>query len=413
MKKLKKLIVIDSSYSYEAIVSRDLQSSVLCRDLNGYFSHVWSVHPFASLVTSCEWVDRYGKPVFYQLSCRHTFIEGKVGRYNFLKIIGGLNFALSQISIFFLLLKIIRNEGVDVIRAGSPLYVGLFSWGLSRLGGIPFVVRVGGNHDRIYADTGKMQEPRLFGFRFIEKLVERFIFKRADLVAGANQDNLDFAIDNGASPEKSTIFRYGNLIDARHFIPPEERNRTVDGYDSVFLDKQFILYVGRLEPVKRPQDVLILLSKLITLKFDICAVLVGEGRLDGDLKNLARSLNIADRVYFMGNRDQGWLSSVLPLCSVFVSPHTGRALTEAALAGAPVVAYDIDWQGELIISGKTGELVSFGDVDSLTDSAVKIISNQAYASEIRLNLRDFALKIMDPDLLNKHEVDSYDLLLSG
>ena len=37
-----KLLVIDTSYSYEKIVKLGLQSSVLCRDLDGYFEHVWT-----------------------------------------------------------------------------------------------------------------------------------------------------------------------------------------------------------------------------------------------------------------------------------------------------------------------------------------------------------------------------------
>lgn len=412
MAKIKKLLVIDSSYSYEAIVDRGIQSSVTCRDLNGYFAHVWSVHPFATLVTSKKWSNRYGLPVFYKINSQHTFIEGKIGRYNFLKYISVLNFLISQLSIFIILLRLINNEKITVIRAGSPLYVGLFSWALSKISCIPFIVRVGGNHDKIYADTKTVQESRLFKFRYIEKRVENFIFKRADLIAGANQDNLNFAINNGAPPEKSTIFRYGNLIDSRHFIAPKDRDYKNLSFDEPFLNKQFILYVGRLEPVKRPQDVLLLLSNLLERKIDINAVMVGEGRLLDDMVNLAKSLNIVERVYFTGNRDQIWLSSILPLCTLFISPHTGRALTEAALAGAPVVAYDVDWQGELIINGKTGELVSFGNVDDLTDSSLKIISNPEYSNKIRKNLRNFALETMDPDLLNKHEINSFNSIIN-
>lgn len=413
MIKSKKLLVIDSSYSYEAIVEREMQSSVTCRDLNGYFTHVWSVHPFASLVTSEKWSCIYGLPVHYELNSKHTFIEGKIGRYKFLKYASFLNFALSQILIFIELFRLIKSEKIDVIRAGSPLYVGLFSYGLSKLSGIPFVVRVGGNHDKIYADTKKMQEYRLFRFRYIEKLVEKFIFKRADLIAGANEDNLNFAISNGAPASKSTIFRYGNLIDNRHFLEPTDRDLKSLNLNESFLNKNFLLYIGRLEPVKRPQDVLKLLSNLHNLGIEINAILVGEGRLLEDLVNLSKSLNIQDRVFFMGNRDQGWLSSILPLCTLFVSPHTGRALTEAALAGAPVVAYDVDWQRELIISGYTGELVPFGNVEYLTNAALKIIKDKNYSDRIRLNLRHLALKMMNPILLNAHEIKSYDMLLKN
>ena len=48
---------------------------------------------------------------------------------------------------------------------------------------------------------------------------------RADLVAGANRDNLDYAVRNGARKERSALFRYGNLIDPVHFADPADRER--------------------------------------------------------------------------------------------------------------------------------------------------------------------------------------------
>jgi len=50
MKIKNRLIVIDSSFSYLAIKTRKLEHSITCRDLDGFFDHVWSVHPFASLL---------------------------------------------------------------------------------------------------------------------------------------------------------------------------------------------------------------------------------------------------------------------------------------------------------------------------------------------------------------------------
>jgi glycosyltransferase involved in cell wall biosynthesis len=407
---MKKILVIDSSYSYEAIIKRGIQHSVTCRDLNGYFNHVWSVHPFATLVTSDSWCNRFGTPVYYEINATHTFIEGKIGRYKFLKSLSALNFIISQIALLSTMCTLIKNEKISIIRAGSPLYVGLFSWVLSRLTGIPFIVRVGGNHDKIYSDTKKMQEYRLFRFRFVEKIVERFIFKHADLIAGANQDNLNFALLNGAPMNKTTIFRYGNLIDEKHFLAPNRRH-FIHSKDDTFLNKKFILYVGRLETVKRPSDVILLLSNLLNSNFDINAVLVGEGQLTEYLKNYAKSIGVESKVYFIGNRDQNWLSGIFPLCSAFISPHTGRALVEAALAGAPVVAYDVDWQREIIIPEITGELVPFGDISQLTASSIKILSDLDYSKKIGVNLREFALKMMDPVSLNAHEQKQYELLL--
>ncbi|MFZ1738876.1 hypothetical protein, partial [Sphingorhabdus sp.] len=73
------LLVLDASYTLEMIKERGMEKSVTCRDLDGFFRDVWSVHPFASLLTSESWSPRFGKPVWHDMGPRHTFIEGKVG----------------------------------------------------------------------------------------------------------------------------------------------------------------------------------------------------------------------------------------------------------------------------------------------------------------------------------------------
>ena len=48
---MPKLLVLDTSFTFEAIRQRKLEHSVTCRDLDGFFTHVWTVHPFATLLT--------------------------------------------------------------------------------------------------------------------------------------------------------------------------------------------------------------------------------------------------------------------------------------------------------------------------------------------------------------------------
>ena len=106
----RKLLVIDTSYSYEAIEKRELKSSVICRDLDGYFEHVWSVHPFATLVTSKEHSPEYGRPIVYSINKKHTFVEGKIGISPIIKKIPIINFLLSQIDVFLFLICLIPEK---------------------------------------------------------------------------------------------------------------------------------------------------------------------------------------------------------------------------------------------------------------------------------------------------------------
>lgn len=409
---VRRLLVLDSSYALEAIRARGLEDSVTCRDLDGFFEHVWTVHPFATLVTSEVWASRYGRPELHPLASAHTFIEGKVGRFSTLRWLPALNFLIGQIGVFFSLVRLIRKERISVIRAGDILYLGLFGWALSRLCGIPLVVRVGGNNDKVYETTGQPMQRRLFFTRKIEKIVERFVLARADLVAGANQDNLNFALSNGARPEFSTLFRYGNLIDRRHFSEPVERadGRALLGGMGVE-PHRFLLYIGRLESVKHPDDVVRVLAEVRKRGHDVKAILAGDGQSRVTLAELAHELGVEDLVVFCGNRDQEWLAQIIPLAAAVVSPHTGRALSEAALGAAPIVAYDIDWQGELIEMGVTGELVPHLAWQKMADAVERFLTDPAYARAMGDSVRQRALEMLDPTSLNQHERDQYTALL--
>jgi glycosyltransferase involved in cell wall biosynthesis len=410
----RKLLVLNASLPLEAIRERKLEVTVTNTDLNGFFEHVWTVHPFATLVTSNDGKSKYGSSEVHAFAQRHTFIEGKVGRFSFLKWVEPLNFIISQIDVFFSLVRLIRKEKISVIDAWTPLYPGLLAFGMSRLCGIPFVIRVVANHDKIYETTGQPAEKRLWFSRKIEKIVERFIFQRASLVAAVNQDNLDFALANGANPETSTLFRYGNMIDKRHFSEPSERP---DG--SALLRElgvephRFLLYTGRLESVKHPDDIVRVLAKVRGLGHDVKAILAGDGSLLETLTEQAQELGVENDIVFSGNKDQSWLISVIPLAAVVLSPHTGRALLEVALGEVPIVAYDVDWQSELIETGVTGELVPHQAWEEMADAADRFLANPEYARAMGKAVRGCAAEMMNLAKLNQHERNTYTKLLSN
>ena len=407
------LLVIDTTNTLELIRARSTEDSVTCRDLDGFFRHVWSVHPVASLTTSEAWAPVFGRPQHYSLNGRHTFVEGKIGRFSKLRPLFALNFLFAQLGLIWWLLRLIRRERIAVIRAGDPLYTGLVSWALARLSGIPFVVRVGGNHDKFYEETGQPMMPRLFRRRSVEKVVERFVFRRADLVAGANQDNLNFALANGAVPDRATVFRYGNLIDRRHFVEPERREGGAEACARLGVEPgRFLLYIGRLEPVKRPQDVVRVLGEMHDRGHKLKALILGDGTMKAEMIALGDELGVGTDLIFAGSVDQGILAQLTPQCAAVVSPHTGRALSEAALGGAPIAAYDIDWQGELIRSQETGELVPYGDASALADATARFVADNSYARRMGQAARAAALNMLEPDMLDEHERSMYRKLIA-
>lgn len=408
------LLVLDASYTLEMVRERGLENSVLCRDLDGMFRHVWSVHPFASLLTSDSWAPRYGKPDRHELNDRHSFIEGKVGRFAALKRLFPLNFLFSQIELFFQLRRLIRRENVKAIRVGDPLYLGLFGLALARSTGVPMLIRVNGNNDKVRENTGRPLYPKLFRSAGIEKRIERFVFPRADLIAAPNQDNVDFALANGARADRVTIFPYGNLLADEHLLDPGKRVCDHDYFARLGVrPRSYLLSVGRLEALKHPEDLLTVFAKVRAAGHDLDMVFAGDGAMRSELAELAAKLGVADHVRFPGNQNQHQLAQLNSFAAVVLSALTGRALSEAALCAAPIAAYDLDWQGDLVKTGQSGELVPFREPDAMVASVLKYLNDPAYARAMGAGARQRALDILDPARLNEHERREYTKLLAG
>lgn len=403
----RKLLVIDTACSFDTVLRLKLEDFVTCRDLGGFFEHVWTVHPFASLVSG-EMTRKFGKPEVHELATAHTFIDGKVGRFAVLNWFPAINFVIGQVGMLAKLIAIVRKQKISAVRTCEPLYSGLMGLVISRVCGIPLVIRVNANYDKIFESTKTAMNPRLFRSYSLEKRILRFVLSRADMIAAVNQDNLNFAIANGARPEFSTIFRYGNLIDKRHVAPPESRDLSGAVLKEFWEEpRRFLLHIGRLQSLKFPEDPIKVLAEVRQRGHDVKLLMVGDGVERGALVALSNELGIESHVVFCGNRDQDWLARVIPLAATVLSPLTGRALSEAAFGAAPIVAYDLDWQGELIRSGETGELVPFRMIEKMADAVESFLVNELYARKMGDAARNRAFEILDPKTLDLHEREKY------
>jgi len=107
-------------------------------------------------------------------------------------------------------------------------------------------------------------------------------------------------------------------------------------------------------------------------------VIIGGGELEGALMTLAKELGVADRVHFVGWRDD--VSRAVKGASVFV--HASRlgegmpnAVLEAMMAGLPVVATDVGGTREAVVEGETGYLVPVRDPAAVADRVVRLLSD--------------------------------------
>lgn len=161
-------------------------------------------------------------------------------------------------------------------------------------------------------------------------------------------------------------------IDSASYTPaPAERSAT-----PVFS------YLGRLKRYKRVDLILEAFARIDrpAARLEIA----GAGDHRAALERQARSLDLGDRVRFLGRISEEEKVSLLrrSWALAFTSPKEGWGITnlEAAASGTPVVASDSPGIRESVRHGETGFLVPHGDVDALA-LAMQRISDDVHLVE--------------------------------
>ena len=150
-----------------------------------------------------------------------------------------------------------------------------------------------------------------------------------------------------------------------------------------------LIAVGRLEQQKG-FDLLLIAYKKIADRFPEWSLTIrGEGQLRGEIEQLRDELGLQDRVKMPGItetpgawRDEG---EIFVLSSRYES--FGNVLTEAMVAGLPIVSFDCPFgPSEIITDGIDGILVPPEDCDALADALEKLMLD----SELRRRLGEMA-----------------------
>lgn len=393
-----KLIVIQSAYPYKALCERNLLDFATSKDLGGFFGTVYTIHAAATVEFDVNSRERYGRIETYRHSPTHIFIEAKFGRYWLLRKFSFLNFVLSQIGLIFHLLKLTWGEKDLLIRAEDPRYNGLLGFLITRIKRLPFIVGSWGNPDSIRKYTGVPLQPRVFKSVRAEESCERFLMKRADCVLVQNEDNLNYAVLYGAKKENVKYFRLGNAIYPGHFTEPASRTFSPEDQVKIRHEGYKVCTVSRLEKLKIVDHTLRSFKEMKG-SIDSQLYIFGDGSERNSLMDLARELGIDNRIHFLGNIDQETLARLLPHMDLVLSPSMGRALTEAALAGLPIVAYDTDCHPEIVKPGETGILVRYLDIQAMSEAGDYMFENRVDAKRMGDAARAWTMDLMNPEKL--------------
>lgn len=215
-------------------------------------------------------------------------------------------------------------------------------------------------------------------------------------VVTAVSDYLKKETERVFSPTKP-IERVHNFVDLTLF-----RHQAFGCHRANFATSSQVVYihVSNFRPVKRIPDVIRIFAKARE-QIDGVLVLVGEGPMLREAKELAAQLGVQKHVRYLGKQLD--IVSILGCADVLLFPSEvesfGLAPLEAMACELPVIASNSGGIPEVVTHGVDGFLAPVGDVDAMAAHAVELGRNKEMRAAMGKAGRKAAMTRFHPDLI--------------
>lgn len=164
-----------------------------------------------------------------------------------------------------------------------------------------------------------------------------------------------------------------NFVNCSLYRPNEEAQR----------GSRRILHISNFRPVKRVLDCIHAFAR-VRRDVDAELVMAGDGPERGPAEALARDLDVADHVVFLGKQDH--MERLIPRMRALHLPSEmeafGLAALEAMACGVPPVATRTGGVPDLITHGVDGYMEEVGDVDAQASRLAELLTNDALHSQM-------------------------------
>ncbi len=179
-----------------------------------------------------------------------------------------------------------------------------------------------------------------------------------------------------------TTLAISSGIDLTLFTPYGDTATVKNKYN--IPNKPTILYVGRLDPEKRIEEILEAVA-IAVKKVDFIFLVVGKGTKKIELEQLAISLGIADNVIFTGFVPDEDLPIIYKLSRCFIIASIAELLSlvtlQAMASGLPLIAVRAGALVELV--NGNGYLYNEGDVNAMVAAIQEICTNNTVYQQMR------------------------------
>ncbi len=283
-------------------------------------------------------------------------------------------FSKGNINAYKGLKKVIDENDFDIIHCHTPM---------------------GGILTRIAADKKRKNGAKVLytahGFHFYKGApflnwaiyypIERLMSHKTDCLITINEEDYAFAKRHFSHTDVRRVDGVGYNSDLYFPVSGEEKLklRVGAGYKK---EEKILIYVAELNANKNQQMLIKMMTRLRTP--GVRLLLVGADNFDGKYQTLAKENGVADKIEFLGHRED--IPDLLRMSDLCVASSLREGLPvnimEAMATGLPVIAGDNRGHRALIINNNNGFTVLPDDFTGAAEIADKLLTDDKLYEQI-------------------------------
>lgn len=303
----------------------------------------------------------------------------------------------------------------EIIHSASNFVVGMAGAKAAKALGIPSVYEIRGFW-HLTQSTKRLGYEGSDHYNLTERL-EIETAKISDHVFTITKALKDILIENGISENKITVLP--NAVDPSKFNISKKDKRLEKELD--FQNKVVIGYIGSFVKYEG-LDLLLEACSILKNKLGDCfrLLLVGDGDMMKNLRNMARFLQLEDIIIFTGRVNHKEVNRYYSLIDIAPLPRKGFRVCElvsplkpfeAMGAGKVLITSSVEALAEIVDDGKTGFVFEKDNAEDLADKLELVILDKELRKQVGNNANKWVIENHSWDVISKRVIDVYQKLM--
>ena len=235
---------------------------------------------------------------------------------------------------------------------------------------------------------------------------------------GIQQSNGVTAVSKFLKQATIETFDFDDIEVIPNFICPEHYQKIEDSplkHELAPNGERILIHVSNFRAVKRPLDCVEILAKVLQEGANAKLIMVGDGPEYSAIHHRAKTLNVLEKVEFVGKQPK--IADYLGIADVSLLPSElesfGLAALEAQACEVPVVASRVGGIPEVINEGESGFMSDVGDTEKMSLDVLRLLNDEDLRQKFGKRGRELAISRYSTEKIIPQYINFYEKVLSA